>query len=418
VNEIQRIMRREIGVALSRKSFLFTALGLPLLAVLVFAGISILNRDASETPTTPSSGTSGAQELRTEGFVDHSGLIVEIPADLPDVLLGFSDEAAARAALTNGTIAAYYIVPADYLESGDLLYINPDYSLVATNTDQSWLMGRVLFANLLGNDPERIARAGQPMDVQVQPLTAGAPPSGSTGGDEDSSAHFYVPYGAMMILYVVILAASGLLLNSVAEEKRDRVVETLLLTVSPRRLLAGKILGLGAVGLLQAGIWFSVGYGLLRLLGRTVSLPPEADLPLSLVVWAILFFLLGYAIYASLMAGLGALVADLKESSQATILVIWPLLIPIFFIAALIERTNGSLAVGLSLFPLTAPVAMIARLAVGGVPLWQPLLAVVLMLLTILLVVRAVGGIFRAQTLLSGQPFSIKRFVLALSGRL
>ncbi|MCK4316525.1 MAG: ABC transporter permease [Anaerolineae bacterium] len=122
--------------------------------------------------------------------------------------------------------------------------------------------------------------------------------------------------------------------------------------------------------------------------------------------------------YASLMAGLGALVPNPKEASQAVILVIWPLVVQQFFFAALIEKPHGALAVGLSLFPLTAPVAMMTRLAASDVPWWQLGLAIVLLAVTAIFVIRAVSRIFHAQMLLSGQPFSAECFFGALLGQI
>jgi ABC-2 type transport system permease protein len=98
-------------------------------------------------------------------------------------------------------------------------------------------------------------------------------------------------------------------------------------------------------------------------------------------------------------------------------MVIWPLILPMVFVVSLIEDTHGALATGFSLFPLTAPVAMVTRLAVGGVPLWQPVLSAALLLITAILTVRAVGAMFHAQTLLSGQSLSIRAYYRALLGR-
>jgi ABC-2 type transport system permease protein len=97
--------------------------------------------------------------------------------------------------------------------------------------------------------------------------------------------------------------------------------------------------------------------------------------------------------------------------------VIWPLILPMLLIMLFIESPNGPIPVALSLFPLTSPVAMMTRLAAVSVPWWQLLVAVVLLVVTIVLIVRGVAGMFRAQTLLSGQPFSARRFYRALTGR-
>jgi len=406
------VLRNEVLSNVTRKSYLFIAFGVPLIAVLIIVGVRVLREAASDGAGGGSTGPSSAPELQVEGYVDYGGLITQISPDVPEgILVPYPDEASAHQALSAGEISAYYVIPADYVESGDLLYVNPDVMPLSSGK-QSWVMRRTIFNNLLGNDPERIDRARLPMDVEAVAL---APPQMQR--DEDNPLTFYVPYGAMMISYMVILMSSSLLLNSVGEEKKNRVMEVMLLSVSPRQMLAGKIAGLGILGLLQAVIWFGSGLLLLRVSGQTMSLPANLQLPLSILAWGILFFLLGYAVYASLMAGLGALAPSPKEASSAVILVIWPMIVPMFFYVFLIEETQGALATGLSLFPLTAPVAMMTRLAAGGVPLWQPLLAAALLALTAVIIVRAVAGLFHARHLLSGQSLSVRRFFAALLGR-
>jgi len=404
------VLRNEILTAVTRKSFLFTAFGLPLIAVLIFLGASVLKSNAISALGVSTSG-SNKSEPQVEGYVDHSGLIKAIPEDIPsNILVAYPDEASARQALSDDEIAAYYVIPADYIISGDLIYINPEYSWTS-NKGQSWIMRQTITANLLDNDPERIQWFWNAMNIEVQAL---AP---SQKRDESNPLTFAVPYATMIILYVVIIMSSSLLLNSVTVEKQNRVMEILMLSVKPRQLLTGKIVGLGITGLLQTLIWFGTGYTLLRLSGRTFDLPPGFELPPSILVWGAVFFLLGYAVYASLMAALGALVPNLKEGSQSTILVIWPTIIPMFLISFLIEEPHGALATGLSLFPLTAPMTMMLRLSVGGVPWWQPLLAVGLLLITVYFILHAVTGVFRAQYLLSGQTFSVRRYFSALLGK-
>jgi ABC-2 type transport system permease protein len=407
MNKTFLVLRNEMVTVLRSKSFLFVTFALPLFGVLIFLGVSLLKGDAAESPTV-STVSSESDEYEVEGYVDEGGLVQALHPDVPEgILVPYPDEASAHKALNSGQISAYYIIPADYLESGDLVYINPAYR-VASDSGQSWMMRQTIFANLLGNDAERLARASQPMDVQVNAL---APESVR---NLDNPLTFFLPYGSMMILYLVLMMSASLLLNSVGNEKKNQVIEILLSSVTPRQMLTGKILGLGLLGLLQTVIWVGTAYTLLRVSGRTFNLPAGFQLPASIIAWEIVFFLLGYTVYASLMAGLGALVPNLREASQAVIVVIWPLLLPMFFIISLIEHTHDALAIAFSLFPLTAPVAMVARLAAGGVPWWQPCLSAALLLTTAFFVVRAVAGLFHAQTLLSGQPFSVRQFYRAL----
>jgi ABC-2 type transport system permease protein len=404
------VLRNEIITTVTRKSFLFTTFGLPLIAGLIFLGASAL-RGNTLSALTGSTAAPDKTELHVEGYIDHSGLIKVIPEDIPGgILVAYPDEDSAHQALRAGEIAAYYIIPADYIVSGDLIYINPEYSWTSGKS-QSWVMRQTLTANLLNNDPEQIQRFWNVMNVEVKAL---AP---SQERDRDNPLTFVIPQATMIIFYVVILMSSSLLLNSVTVEKQNRVMEILMSSIRPRQLLTGKIIGLGLTGLLQTMIWFGTSYTLLRLSGRTFNLPPGLELPPSILAWGSVFFLLGYAVYASLMAALGALVPNLKEGSQSTIIVIWPTMIPLFFSSILIQQPHGALATALSLFPLTAPMTMMLRLAVGGVPWWQPLLAAGLLLITAYGIIRAVAAMFHAQHLLSGQTFSIKHFFGALLGR-
>jgi ABC-2 type transport system permease protein len=207
------------------------------------------------------------------------------------------------------------------------------------------------------------------------------------------------------------------MLSSITKEKENRVMEILISSIKPLELFTGKILGLGLVGLLQMVVWMSSALLLLRLGGNTLNLPQNLQLPPQIIVWGIVFFILGYLLYATIMASIGILVPNLKEASQATYVVIIPFLIPLMLVGAIIEKPNGILSTVLSLIPLTAPNTMMTRLAAATVPLWQLLVSIALMLVTIILLIRAVSSMFRAQHLLTGKKFSLGLFIKLLMGQ-
>jgi ABC-2 type transport system permease protein len=151
--------------------------------------------------------------------------------------------------------------------------------------------------------------------------------------------------------------------------------------------------------------------------GRTLGIPLDYSVPIDILIWASVFGLLGYAIYGGLMAGLGALAPDVKDTRSATMVVLGPLIIAYILMMFIYTSPDGPVAITLSLFPLTSPVSMIGRMAISEVPVWQALLAVALQLAAAIIVVRLVVRLFRAQTLLSGQQFETKRFLAALLGR-
>lgn len=408
------VLKYELLTTITRRSFLLLAIGVPLLGFILATVVGMIGQGGSG-----SGGISGgsAATTRLEGYVDQAGIIQTIPPDIPAGLLqGFSDEASARSALEAGEIKAYYLIPADYVSSGTVYYIDPAARPLISGA-QSWIMRWTLFVNLLGGDSELAARVNNPMEVFVTALSATPDRDIEMDTGSGMGAAYWIPYAVTLIFYMVLIMSASLLLSSISKEKQNRVLEMLMASVSPTEMLTGKIAGLGIAGLIQTVIWAVSGYLLLRLRGTTLSIPASILPPPSIIVWAVVFFLLGYAVYASLMAALGAMVPNLREASQATISVIWPLIIPLFFINPLIDAPNSVLSTVLSLVPFTAPIAMMTRLAAGGVPLWQPILAAVLLLGTAIFVVRAVAGMFRAQTLLSGQAFSAKRFWGAILGR-
>jgi len=228
---------------------------------------------------------------------------------------------------------------------------------------------------------------------------------------------FFIPYIVMLLYYMLILMSAGFLVSSINKERESRVLEIILVAITPRELLSGKFIGLGLIGLLVNLLWVGTAYILLVVSGTTFQVPDEFQLAPYILLWGVVYFLLGYAVYGSLMGAVGALVPNLRETSQATMVVILPMIIPLMFVSLLIQQPDGLLAIGLSLFPLTSPVTMMLRLSISSVPVWQLFLSVVLLLLTAVVILRVVARMFQAQNMLSGQPMSLKYIVQLMLGR-
>jgi ABC-2 type transport system permease protein len=406
------VLKNEIITLITRPSFWLVALGLPLAGAVIFALVGAINRSATASQTVSQVFTS-PQELRPEGYVDLSGIIRQVPESMAGKFVAYPDETAARQALQAGRISAFYIVSRDFIQTGKVTYIRPDFNPLASVGDQSGGLPWLLQLNLAGGDAQFASLVSGPKKLDDVSLATAPQP------DQENALALWTPYIITLLFYMLIIGASSMLLNSVSKEKGNRVIEVLLTSVTPQQLLTGKILGLGIVGLGQTLLWFGTSTLLLNLSGQTFKLPSEIHLPASFMLWGLVFFLLGYAVYASLMAGLGALAPNLREASQATFVIMLPLMIPLFLSSSVfMDAPNGSIATVLSLFPLSAPVAMMARLSAGGVPWWQAPLAALLLALTTVLVVRAVAGMFRAQALLSGQAFQLKTFFRALTGKM
>lgn len=214
------------------------------------------------------------------------------------------------------------------------------------------------------------------------------------------------------VLYVVILLYGIQVMRAVLEEKTTRIVEIIISTVKPWQLMLGKILGVGAVGLTQLTVW-ALSLALLMTFGLPylVAARPELLELQTLVSFLpaaggialfIAFFVLGYFLFSSLYAAVAAMCSSEEEAQQSQIPVTMLLVVPIMFLMPVMEDPNGALATWLSLVPFFTPVLMFPRF-VGGAPLWQVGLSMVLMIVTILAVAWVAGRIYRVGILMQGK---------------
>lgn len=414
------IIRYELVSAIARKSYLAIAFGIPVLAVLIFAGISLYrsNRPAVEIDEQ----TQESFQFEVEGYVDQAGIISSFPEDIPmDVLVSYPNEEAAKSAMEKEEITGYYIIPEDYIESGEIIYVHPKVNPIAEG-GQSWVMIKTLYFNLLGGNNQLAADIWYPANFVRKDISQIISGDGASGDEcanpgfscESNTIVQLLPIFVMAIIYISIITGGSYLLRLVSSEKDSRVMELLLLSASPIQLLTGKIISYCILGFLQVFAWLGAIYLVLRIGKPTLNLPSEFSLPISLLIWGLVFYVLGYAVYATLMAGAGALTPNVSQYTSVYFIVSSPLLISYFFSITLAMNPNSPLAVGLSIFPLSAPIMMITRLTVGDVPVWQPITAALLTIFLSLLIMRAVARMFRAQALLSGQPFSMQRYIRTL----
>lgn len=407
------VLKNEFISAVTRKSFLLTLVLLPLMSFIILLVVSGIQKSSGGTNTDAITNFfSPKVEASTvpEAFIDQSGLVKEVPLAYQAKLIRYDNEEAAKKAVESGTISAYYVIGKDYLENGTVLYMRPDYNPMGGMENTGAI--ETLMANALtGGNIELAYRVQDPLNVKEVSLAA------TPQRSSNNALTFFLPYIVTFLFYIVILTSSSLLLNNISGEKQNRMMEMLMTSVNPTQMLTGKIIALGLVGLLQTIVWSGSGYLMLLFSGKQFALGDAFKLPPSILVWGIIYFILGYAVYASLMAGLGALVPNIREASQTTTIVILPMIIPLMFISSLIQAPNSPLSMVLSLFPLTAPVSMMTRLAATTVPFWQTALAAVLIGLTAFFLVKSAAKMFRAQNLLSGQSITTKAFFSALFGK-
>lgn len=405
------VLKTEFINTVTRRSFLLTLILVPLVPAIILGVLSLIGGNDQDTNIDNLFQPSQADSV-ADGYVDHAGIIEHLPPEMnSDDLVEFESQEAASEAISAHEIQGYFVIERGFLSTGEIKYMREDFNPL-TAMESTGKIDTVIRYNLLEGNHEQLKIFSNPIQVNRVDLTPDV--------EERDNSHplaFYVPYGVSMLFYVVIMTSASLMLSSITKEKENRVMEILISSIKPLELFTGKILGLGLVGLLQMVVWMSSALLLLRLGGNTLNLPQNLQLPPQIIVWGIVFFILGYLLYATIMASIGILVPNLKEASQATYVVIIPFLIPLMLVGAIIEKPNGILSTVLSLIPLTAPNTMMTRLAAATVPLWQLLVSIALMLVTIILLIRAVSSMFRAQHLLTGKKFSLGLFIKLLMGQ-
>ena len=403
---------REFRQRVTSRAFLLAAIGTPLILLVIWLVTGGFGVGASEEPPLQRMEEAGRRD-ETIGYVDQAGLIQDIPDPVPsDAFRAYADVEAAQAALEQGEIKAYYIVPAEYRQTGEVERVSLRFPTAPPDTDTfDW----VLVSNLYPEaDREQIQRLRWPFDgagptfVSVQ-----AEEAGEGEGPGDTTLPFVVTIAVMIPLFT----GGSYLFQSLTKEKSSRVMEILLVSLRPRQLLTGKLLGLSALILVQYMIWTVIASLALAVLGRDVGqLLTGIHLSAGEALLALPYALGGFGLYAALMAGIGALAADVESGRTWIFVLTLPMMAPIYLWTVIVNVPHGPLALALSLFPYSAPVAMLMRMTATSVPAWQLAVSLGLLVLATVGTIWLMARLFRAQTLLSGESLSLQRFWSALTG--
>jgi ABC-2 type transport system permease protein len=346
-------------------------------------------------------------DTSTLGYVDHARLIrtdlARADADARDLLVQlrpYASEAAAQTALAQGDVAAYVVLPPDYLDTGAITVYGPQPLTLAARERLHFVLRASLNEQLA---PDFAQRAAEPVthlaQRTIEPPAADDPAHAAQG-------NLLLPAVFGMIFFYTILTVSGYLLQAMVEERENRTLEMVVTSVSPRQLFGGKILGLGLLGLTPVLLWASLGGAALGMCSALGGALP-CTMPANFWLIAGVFFLPGYLLYAGIMVLIGALVASLEHGQQVTSFVTLVTMVPLLLASAVTADPHGPLAVGLSIFPFTASLTLVLRAAVTTIPFWQISLSLGLLLLSGLLVLRGGAHIFGAGIARYGRPVRV-----------
>ncbi|MBV9669877.1 MAG: ABC transporter permease [Acidobacteriales bacterium] len=240
-------------------------------------------------------------------------------------------------------------------------------------------------------------------DLSVHPVSKGQPKEAA------GMEAFFTPFSLMFMMYLTMLIYGMAVMRSVLEEKSSKIFEVMLSAATPADLMAGKVLGVGAVGLLQIAIWATAGIVFSGpALGMAGSMLKFS--PMQFVFFAV-FFLIGYLLYSSLFAAVGAMVNSEQEAQQLQTWVMLPLILCMVFITKIISDPSGPVAFWASMFPFTAPLLMFVRVIVHQPPAWQIGLSVAISITAVFAMLWVCSRIYRVGILMYGKRPTLPEIV-------
>lgn len=428
MNRLWLIIQREYFSIVGKKSFIVMTILMPFIVVLIGAipaAIAYFN-DSSTVENfavideTGKNYAAAIADIDGYHFTSFAGDSAASPRE-------FYDNAA-------GSISGIIIIPADVLDKEKI-------TIYSENTVPLGLKSHI---NSCINDTltaVKMASYGVPnLDKIISESRVDVSVNGvrwdSKGNEETASTEVASILGIILafITYTFVLMYGAMIMNSVIEEKTNRIVEVVVSSCKPFQLMMGKIIGVGLVGLTQFLIWviliFSLSFIASLIMGFSLSpsMPdPQAvqamggeigEDTINSIMQAVfsvnyfyilscfvLYFIGGYLLYASLFAGFGSAVDEASDASQFTMPVIFLMIIALYAGMACIENPNGQMAVWCSMIPFTSPVVMMVRLPYD-VPFWQLALSIFLLFATAIAIVWVSGRIYRTGILLYGKKTS------------
>lgn len=394
---------QELWVNVRRPGFIIMTLLIPALGLIGLLVASLFGGQVGsffESQFTPNNAAMG--------YVDHAEVLSADPAKYSDGFVAYPDDASAREALLANEIDSYFVLQADYLETGTVTVygVGGGFSTFAA-ADSGDLRGFLVDSLLAGKvDETTQRRVVEPMNLE--PVTLDEQGEVSTESPFSWLGDFVLPYVFSILFVITIFTTSGFLLQGVSEEKEGRVIEILLSSISPTQLLAGKILGLGALGLIQVSIWLAAGAALLGAAVALFALTDVISLSLVTVALGMVYFVLGYLLFATLMAVAGSMGTTQRESQQIAGIFTMAAAIPWMTMGIVFANPHSPIAVVLSYFPLTSPVMMLIRLGVSQVPVNQIAISLALLVLGIIFSLWAGAKVFRVGLLMYGKRPNLK----------
>jgi ABC-2 type transport system permease protein len=371
-----------------------------------------LSRQASATTEAlEDAGVMSGEQAETMGEMTRESIL---QLELVPLASGGDPDAArerAKEGIQNGDYDGLLVLPATLPDEGQAEYVSPNVSTFQMLSVLERSVNNVMVADRLssaGLDPEAVGELTRRVNLKTLKL-------GAKGQEtHDRGQGFLISYVFMMIIYMTVLMYGIYVMRGVLEEKSSHIVEVIISTVKPFELMLGKILGIGAVGLTQFLLW--------SLLMVAISAPGAAAamgmgglelpaVPAIQLIFFVIYFVLGFLLYGTLYAGIGAAFDTEQEAQNFQGAITMFLVVPLVLMMYILNQPDAPLSVALSLFPFFTPMLMFLRMTLTQVPAYQLAASVVIMTATIVVSAWLVGKIYRVGILMHGSKPKLKDLI-------
>jgi ABC-2 type transport system permease protein len=410
------VVKREYLTRVRTKGFIISTIALPLLTMgVLLLPLLIVRRQADETVKIAILDEAGglaaviAQSLERKLPSGKPAFQVTRTVETPGPAENEKARQELRAEVSRGELDAFLVVPKDVLAGKAATLHTRSLGEIGLTASLRRAVGNAAIARRLKDQGIRIENPNDLFRaVEVTPVKVT-----KEGDVEEKGQTFAVAMGMALVLYTTLLVYGLATLRSVLEEKTTRIVEVLVSSLRPFQLLAGKLLGVAAVGFTQYVIW-TVSGGLLATYGAGVvaafspqGSPEKIHIPISLLVSSVIYYVAGYFLFASLYAAAGAMVSSDEEAQQVQMPMTLVVVLSFLFFPFIMRNPNSTTSVVLSLVPFFSPILMTMRIALQMPPFWQIALSLALMLVTTIGIVYLSAKIYRVGILMYGKRPSL-----------
>ncbi len=398
MNKSLLIFKHELISTIKRPGFIILTIALPIIALV---GMRIIH--------STSKSTQQATSITKIGYVDQIGGFNKFTKEGSVTFIPYKTTSEATKSLVSGDIEEYVVIPHNYITTGKIesFAINAGTKVSSTSQEE---ITKFLSVNLLIGkvSPIIIERVETPPNISSTTLTS----TGTVSQTQYNIQNLIVPGIFSILMALALIFSSTYVLQGLGEEKENRLMEVLLSSVSPNQLITGKVLGIGLAGLVQVVVWVAVIPVLLHMASSQFGgIFSTITIPAHFWIFGIIYFILGYLLFAVLSASVAAITSTVKEAQGASAIFGIFAIAPYWFYSLLILFPNSIIWKIFTIFPFSSPVLVMLRFGVSVVPLWQLATSIGVLILSIIVGILLSAKLLRIYLLMYGQRPTISEII-------